>query len=115
MTRQITLTRHVAALLSWLNTAHPPTEHEIATRILKIGEEFGEVVAAYIGVTGQNPRKGVSSTRAELTGELCDVVIAAMTALATVAGDAEQADRILHEHLSARHPRLPALVRAGAA
>ncbi|MFI6530822.1 MazG-like family protein [Nonomuraea sp. NPDC050547] len=113
--RQITLPQHVAALLSWLNTANPPTEHEIAMRIMKIGEEFGEVVAAYIGVTGQNPRKGVSATPAELTGELCDVIIAAMAALATVAGDVGQAERLLNEHLSARHPRLPALVSAGAA
>jgi len=55
---------------------------------MKIGEEFGEVVAAHIGAAGQNPRKGVSATDADVVTELCDVIITAMVAAATVAGGA---------------------------
>ncbi|WP_147268435.1 MazG-like family protein [Spongiactinospora rosea] len=36
------------------------------TLILKIAEEFGEAVQAYIGITGQNPRKGVYGTREDV-------------------------------------------------
>ncbi|TMR89077.1 MazG-like family protein [Nonomuraea basaltis] len=112
MAKQITLAQHVRLLLTWLDAANPRTEHEIAMRIMKIGEEFGEVVSAYIGVTGQNPRKGVSATHAELTGELCDVIIAAMSALATVAGGPEDAEKILSTHIAARYPRLLRLLDA---
>ena len=108
----ITLTQHVGALLAWLDTANPRTDHETAMRIMKIGEEFGEVVSAYIGVTGQNPRKGVSATHADLTGELCDVIIAAMCALATVADGADDAEQILRTHLAVRYPRLLRLLDA---
>ena len=60
--------------------------HETAVWVMKIAEEAGEAVAAYIGTTGTNPRKGVTATADELAGELCDVVLAALVALATVTG-----------------------------
>ena len=54
----MTIWRHVATLVAWLDAANPRTDHEIACRVMKLAEETGEAVAAYIGMTGQNPRKG---------------------------------------------------------
>ncbi|MEV0229323.1 MazG-like family protein [Nonomuraea sp. NPDC050786] len=106
MTATPSLAHHVAVLIAWLDAHNPRTDHEIATRIMKIGEEFGEVVSAYIGMTGQNPRKGITATRDDLTSELCDVIVTAAVALASVAGDAEQAEQLINAHLSARFARL---------
>lgn len=50
-------------------------------RISKIGEEFGEVIDAFIGVTGQNPRKGVHGTEDDVNNELVDVALTAILAL----------------------------------
>ncbi|OLT18575.1 hypothetical protein BJF79_48105 [Actinomadura sp. CNU-125] len=57
------------------------------TLILKIAEEYGEAVQAYIGVTGQNPRKGVHGTRDDVRDELADVIITAGIALVALTGD----------------------------
>lgn len=48
----------VAALSSWIDRGNAGRHPEAATwaRLSKITEEAGEVVAAYIGATGQNPR-----------------------------------------------------------
>jgi NTP pyrophosphatase (non-canonical NTP hydrolase) len=50
-------------------------------RLLKLVEEVGEVGSAYIGVTGQNPRKGVTHTNEDVASELCDVMLSAAVAL----------------------------------
>ncbi|MFF9896161.1 hypothetical protein [Streptomyces longispororuber] len=55
--------------------------HEVAQRLLKVTEEAGEAAAAYSGMTGQNPRKGTTHSRADVADELCDVIIAAAVAL----------------------------------
>lgn len=47
---------------------------EIALRLLKVGEEYGELCDAYIGVTGQNPRKGIYATPDDLMKEGLDTV-----------------------------------------
>lgn len=77
----------VAAITRWLDVRNGNGPHEVTLRILKIGEEFGEVAAAHIGMTGQNPRKGISATCGDLAGELADVILAALVALNTVTGD----------------------------
>nr|WP_234365082.1 hypothetical protein [Streptomyces sp. RTd22] len=56
-------------------------DHETAMRLLKVTEEAGEAAAAYIGMTGQNPRKGTTHSAADVADELCDVIIAAAVAL----------------------------------
>ena len=82
---------------AWLDS-HPGSDPAMAIpmRVLKITEEAGEAAAALIGVTGQNPRKGHSHTDADLAAELCDVMITAAVALASVVPDPE---RVLNEHL----------------
>ncbi|MFD0305079.1 hypothetical protein [Streptomyces sp. NPDC127119] len=64
-----------------LNEANGTDDKEISTRLLKVTEEAGEAAAAYIGMTGQNPRKGITHSRADVADELCDVIIAATVAL----------------------------------
>jgi hypothetical protein len=97
---------HIAALLTWLDGANPRTDHELSMRLMKIGEEYGEAVAAYIGITGQNPRKGVTHSPDDLAGELCDVVITALIALASLTGTVATAEAAMNTHLTQRSLRL---------
>ena len=50
-------------------------------RVAKVCEEAGEAIDALIGVTGQNPRKGVYSDWDLLFDELCDVALTGLYAL----------------------------------
>lgn len=59
-------------------------------RLMKLTEEAGEVMQAYIGMVGQNPRKGVTHSRADVADELCDVIVTAMVALHSFTDDPEQ-------------------------
>lgn len=58
-------------------------------RLMKLSEEVGEVMQAYIGFVGANKRKGVHTTGENVALELCDVVITAMVALHDWTGDPE--------------------------
>ena len=100
---------HVARYVTWLDATNGRGPHETASRIMKITEEAGETVAAYFGVTGHNPRKGVTATPEDLAGELCDVVLAALVALSTISGGTPQAESRLARHVAARAIRLRAL------
>jgi len=53
----------------------------VEVRLMKLSEEVGEAMQAYIGVMGANKRKGRSHTDADVAKELADVVITAMVAL----------------------------------
>ncbi|WP_314414190.1 MazG-like family protein [Streptomyces sp. DSM 40484] len=70
-----------ARITEVLDLANGTGEHETAMRLLKVVEEAGEASAAYIGLTGQNPRKGITHTPRDVADELCDVIIAAAVAL----------------------------------
>lgn len=54
-----------------------------AFRLMKLSEEVGEVMEAYIGYEGANKRKagGKQYTELSVANELCDVIITAMVAL----------------------------------
>lgn len=98
--------RNVDFLVRWLDARNPRTEHELACRVMKLGEETGEVVAAYIGMTGQNPRKGVTGTVEDVADELCDVIVTAMVALRTFTGDEAGPRLDIHlQHLTERAVR----------
>lgn len=68
-------------ITAWLDKANEPSEHEDSMRVLKLVEEAGEAAAAYIGMVGQNPRKGVTHSLDDLIAELADVAIAALCAI----------------------------------
>lgn len=71
----------VGAITAWLDTANPTGPHEDSMRVLKLVEEAGEAAAAYIGMVGQNPRKGVTHTQTDLLNELADVALTALCAM----------------------------------
>ncbi|MFF5299908.1 MazG-like family protein [Streptomyces sp. NPDC013161] len=78
-------------LWTWVDGNRPLDGREdLLLRMLKLSEEVGEVAQAVIGVTGQNPRKGVTHTWDDVQGELCDVVITALIALRTLTPDTQQ-------------------------
>lgn len=70
----------VARLSRWLDEAQGDRNPEAITwgRIAKVGEEFGEVVEAFIGATGQNPRKGVTHSMNDVIKENLDVAVTAL-------------------------------------
>ena len=71
----------IEAITHWLDDKNPPSKYESAMRILKISEELGEVTQAFVGLTGQNPRKGFTHQLDDVLNELADVVITAMCAI----------------------------------
>jgi len=76
----------LAQVDAWLdeNVSHEYQIHPMAqdwARIAKIGEEFGEVVDAYISHTGQNPRKPARASMDEVMSELTDVAFTAILAM----------------------------------
>ncbi len=73
----------------WIDghNAHRDPETQIWGRVAKIGEEHGEAIAALIGMTGQNPRKGVTHNRDDLIDELLDVAITALGAIEHLTGN----------------------------
>jgi len=88
----------VERLRQWLDDEAPSVSagDPRLLRVLKIGEEFGEVAEALHGALGANPRKGASHTWDDVNKELCDVIVTSMVALATVTPDAE---KLLDERL----------------
>ena len=74
-------------LVAWLDAENGRSPDEISLRILKLSEESGEAAQAWIGVRGQNPRKGVTHTHVDVQDELCDVIVTAAVALASIAGN----------------------------
>jgi NTP pyrophosphatase (non-canonical NTP hydrolase) len=71
----------VQGLVAHLDATNGTSEVETERRLLKLMEEAGEVAQARIGMVGQNPRKGVTHTAADVAAELCDVIVTAAVAL----------------------------------
>ncbi|GLZ59441.1 MazG-like family protein [Micromonospora sp. NBRC 107095] len=74
---------------SWLDAANGTGQTELTCRILKLTEEAGEASAAWIGLLGQNPRKGVTHTRDDVAAELADVAFTALVAIESLGLDAQ--------------------------
>lgn len=74
-------------------------------RISKVIEELGEAVSNYIGVTGQNPRKGVYSTTRDVNEELADTAWTAIFAIQHFTKDAEKTATILAQRLDRIYAR----------
>jgi NTP pyrophosphatase (non-canonical NTP hydrolase) len=73
----------LVAISDWVDNANSELSPGEAdwSRIGKVAEEVGEVVAAYYGATGQNPRKGVTGTMSDVVEELLDVAVVALGAI----------------------------------
>ncbi|MEU0979086.1 MazG-like family protein [Streptomyces griseus] len=97
----------IDGLVDWLDAQNGRPEPELTLRILKLSEEVGEVAEAWIGVLGQNPRKGVTHRRVDVADELCDVIVTASVALASIVEDpGAHFDKKLRQIAAAR-PRTP--------
>ncbi|ATL27596.1 hypothetical protein [Streptomyces formicae] len=102
----------VARITAALDKANGRTEHELSMRLLKVSEEAGEAAAAYIGATGQNPRKGITHTPGDVAQELADVIIAAAVALHSIT-DHGPAVLDAKLHAAARRLTLPTTPKEG--
>lgn len=92
--------------LDEVNGADP---HELTCRILKVTEEAGEAAGAWIGVIGQNPRKGVTHTLDDVAGELADVALTALVAIESLGLDARHVLEACAGKVSARLNGPPAI------
>lgn len=99
----------IRELTGWLDGENGRSREEITLRLLKLTEEVGEVAQAWIGVQGQNPRKGVTHTAADVADELCDVIVTALVALSSVVDDPAGHFEAKLATISAR-PRTPGTV-----
>lgn len=72
----------LVALSEWIDAGNTHRDPEAITwgRLAKIAEEGGEVIEAFIGATGQNPRKGVTCAMDAVLEELLDVAVTALGA-----------------------------------
>ena len=76
-------------------------------RISKVAEELGEAIQAFIGATGQNPRKGVINTQEEVLDELADVVITGLAAMMHFTKDPYTVRQIIRNKLHRIWKRIP--------
>lgn len=81
-------TDRLIALSQWIDAGNAHRDPEAVTwgRLAKLAEEQGEVIEAFIGATGQNPRKGVTNTLEKVLEELLDVAITALGAYEHIDG-----------------------------
>lgn len=91
------------ALSEWIDDSplNLTRDPEAATwgRLSKITEEAGEVIAAWIGVTGQNPRKGVTHTVEDVRKELLDTALTALCAFVHLNNNQGDAEAALSAHI----------------
>jgi NTP pyrophosphatase (non-canonical NTP hydrolase) len=80
--------RNLVLISKWLDAANAHHHPEAVTwgRLSKITEEAGEVIGAYIGYTGMNPRKGETHNRQQVIEELLDVAVTALGAVEHLSG-----------------------------
>ena len=96
------VTTAVRASVEWLDAANGRDQASITFRILKLVEEAGEAASAWIGVTGGNPRKGVTHTTDDVAAELADVALAALIAIESLGVDHATALRECAKKVSER-------------
>lgn len=91
----------LAAFSQWLDDSmRGRTAEEVDLhRTMKVAEECGEAIAALIGVTGANPRKGRTHTTVDLVGELLDVAVTALGAVEHFTGNRGVARRVLDDKI----------------
>ncbi|MFF7413233.1 NUDIX domain-containing protein [Streptomyces lydicus] len=81
----------IRALADYYDTMSDlPREQNWILQVLKIAEETGEAAQAVIGLTGTNPRKGLSHTWDDVRAEVADVIITSMVALARMSPDPDE-------------------------
>jgi NTP pyrophosphatase (non-canonical NTP hydrolase) len=97
----------LVGLSEWIDAgnAHRDPEAVLWGRVAKLTEESGEAMAALIGATGQNPRKGVTHSMDDVTEELLDVAVTALGAIEHVRGHKGDALTLLVAKIARVHWR----------
>jgi hypothetical protein len=92
--------RALRALSQWVDeNDHRDPEAVTWGRLAKVSEECGEVIEAFIGATGQNPRKGVTKTIDDVVKELLDVAVTALAAAEHMTGNDARSMGLFSDHL----------------
>jgi NTP pyrophosphatase (non-canonical NTP hydrolase) len=90
---------------AWLDRSHidqgMTQELDDMTAVFKIQEEAGEAAEAYLGMIGENPRKGTTHTEDDVLDELADVAVAALRAIQHFTRSKEHTALILRQKLDA--------------
>lgn len=93
----------LTAISRWIDespaNANRPDLESYLLRAIKIGEEYGELVAEIIGMTGQNPRKGVTSDSLKVIEEGLDVALTALAFVEHATGNQGDAIGLLFEKI----------------
>lgn len=92
----------VADTVKWLDSQNGSGAVEQGLRILKVAEEAGEVASAWIGLVGQNPRKGLTHTVDQVAAELADVAFTALVAMKSLGHDPDTEMRRVATKVAAR-------------
>jgi hypothetical protein len=98
-----TLNEAVVGVSRMIDGTYPPNldaEAHMWRRCMKVVEECGETTGAILGLLDENPRKGRTHTPEQVRGELFDVALAALGAVAYLTGNGAGGDpvRLFEEH-----------------
>jgi len=107
----VDLAQHRLTMLSqWIDehNAHRTPLEQLLMRIVKIPEEKGEMAAEIIGMTGQNPRKGVTSDIDKVIDEALDWAVTALGVVEHATGNQSLAFNLLFEKLAKINARMEA-------
>jgi hypothetical protein len=106
---------HLAEISRRVTASYPAgmdPELVMRRRVGKIGNEYGELLDAIEGWTGENPRKGIYATKADVIKELLDCASASLCATEHLTGDQGEALALLAAHVQGNHERLTAALAA---
>ena len=94
------------------NRRMSPREQLLLRTGVKVAEEVGELNQALIGMTGQNPRRGITHGLLEVQSELLDVALTALGAVEHLNQNDGTAVKLLAEHAEKIRARLEATLIA---
>lgn len=103
------LSKVLAEISATVTASYPPgmdSELVLRRRVGKVGNEYGELLEAMEGYTGENPRKGVYATRADIINELLDCASAALCAVEFMSDDQGQSINRLIQRVTMQLKRL---------
>lgn len=102
----------VVAIDRWLD-AHAGMKYQDQplaqdwARLAKVIEELGEAIQAFIGFTGQNPRKGITHSSDDVLDELADVVFTGVFCMQHFTKNPHDVRDILRRKLAKIATRVP--------